>query len=534
MRVGFATIYSWRPHVEHLYFLATLARKAGHQAFFLACDGDLPTCYTRELRDKPAWRECLECRIGGIRSYTSRNVSAIRQYSSASPQKVAVPPEWAHSSASTLGRFESDADYSGSDFATLADRLYPTIQLTYDSACAWIRETKLDAICVFNARIDATRAIFEAAKALGIHVVSLERTWFGDGLQLLPGENCLGLRSLHALVEEWRERPLTRAQGMRAAAHVARRFLRTNVSEWRAYNTNARIVPWPITAAKRRILLIPSSRNEVWGHPDWASAWSDPTEAYDALIARFGLDRTDVLLRCHPNWGELVGKRDGALPEKHYADWARRRDVLCIPSKDTTSTLGLIEECDAVVVAHGSAALDAGILGKQVIGTALSQYQQAGFRDPARNATELSSLRLNIDLPAQDREQLEREVARRALRFCYTIAYRMAQYTRFVKADATTRFRYDFGADAGRFIDLLRGGPLSADDATWAADPSGEDEVLELIRQRRWDALQPDSAGVSTDTTLRTLQRRLLLRPIDRIRRRKPLGDRLMMESQRS
>lgn len=533
MRIGFATIYSWRPHVEHLYFLATLARKAGHEAFFLTCDSDLPTCYTRELRDKSAWRECLECRVGGIRSYTSQNVSAIRKYTHAAAHKVVVPPEWALSSASTLGRFESDADYSGSDFATLAGRLYPTVQLTYNAARAWIQDTKLDAICVFNARIDATRAIFEAAKALDVNVVSLERTWFGDGLQLLPGEDCLGLSSAHTLVEEWRDRPLTRAQGVRAAAHIAGRFLRTNVREWRAYNTNAKIVPWPIAGSKRRILLIPSSRNEVWGHPDWASVWSDPTEAYDALIARLGLDCTDVLLRCHPNWGELVGKRDGALPERHYTDWARRRGVLCIPSKDTTSTLGLIEQCDAIVVAHGSAALDAGILGKQVIGTAPSLYQQAGFRDPARNAAEVSVLRLNVDLPTQDREQHERRLARRALRFCYTIAFRMAQYTRFVRADATTRFRYDFGADPGRFIDLLRGAPLSADDATWAEDPGGEDEVLELIRQRQWHALRPDPAAADTDA-LRVLQRRLLLRPIDRIRRRRPLGDRLMTEGQRS
>ena len=51
LRVGFATVYAWRPHVEHLMFLAGLAKQAGHETFFLACDADLPACYTREIRD---------------------------------------------------------------------------------------------------------------------------------------------------------------------------------------------------------------------------------------------------------------------------------------------------------------------------------------------------------------------------------------------------------------------------------------------------------------------------------------------------
>lgn len=518
--------------MEHLYFLAKLARKAGVETFFLTCDGDLPTCYTRELRDKPAWRECLECRLGGIRSYTSQNVSAIRRYANKADQNAVVPAEWAYSSASTLGRFETETDYSGSAFAALAARLYPAVRLTYNAARAWIQEAKLDAVCIFNGRMDATRAILEAAKSSKINVVSLERTWFGDGLQLLPGENCLGLSSVHALVEQWRDRPLTRAQGARAAAQIARRFLRTNVREWRAYNVNARMAAWPTEGSKRRVLLIPSSRNEVWGHPDWASPWTDPTEAYDALIAHFELDRTDVLLRCHPNWGEMVGKYNGVLPERHYTDWARRRGVSYIPSNDTVSTLGLIEQCDAVVVAHGSAALDAGILGKQVIGTAQSFYQQAGFRDPARNAVEVGALRLNVDLPTKDREQKERRLARQALRFCYTMAYRVAQYTRFVKADATTAFRYDFGAHPGRFIDLLCGKPLTADDTTCADDTAGEDEILELIHQRRWDVLGTETA-TADHAAFGVLRRRLLLRPIDRIRRRMPLGDRQEMKEQR-
>ena len=117
LRIGFATVYSWRPHVEHAYFLAQLAERAGHEAFFLTCDADLPTCYTREMRDRPAWRECLECRAGGLRSYTSRNLSSIG--ANALRDAAVAPIEWAQSSASTLGRFESDADYASAEFQAI-------------------------------------------------------------------------------------------------------------------------------------------------------------------------------------------------------------------------------------------------------------------------------------------------------------------------------------------------------------------------------------------------------------------------------
>jgi hypothetical protein len=526
MRIGFASIFSWRPHVEHLYFLATLARAAGHETHFLTCDADLPDCYARELRGRPAWLECLQCRSGGVRSFTGDNVAAIgglaRANGAAAP---AVPREWAASSASTLGRFESDADYISAEFGALEERLYPAVQRSYAAARRWLAENALEALCVFNGRMDATRAVFEAARSLAIPVVSLERTWFGDGLQLYPGENCLGLRSVHALVGEWSARALTRAQALRAAAPIAARFLRTNVMEWRAYNTNAQAVPWPVTTPGRRILLLPSSRNEIWGHPDWRPAWPNPGAAYDALMAHLGLGPKELLLRCHPNWAEHIGKQDGRRIEAYYSEWARERDVRCIASGDPASTLALIEQCDAIVVAHGSAALEAGLIGKQVIATAPSPYQNAGFRDSACSAGDLAQLRLHAELDPAARAALRRSIARQTLRYAYTMAYRVPQYSRYVKADATTRFRYDFSADPQRFLDLLRGGALRADDEQFATDGVGEDSVLDLIAARDWQALRAPGAGPAQQTYV-PLRRRLLMRPVDLVSRWKPVGGR--------
>jgi hypothetical protein len=522
LRIGFATIYSWRPHVEHAHFLAQLAERAGHEVFFLTCDSDLPTCYTRELRSRPAWRECLQCRAGGVRSYTRHEVSTIGQH--AIHDGATAPIEWARSSASTLGRFESDADYASAEFKALAERLQPAAQLGFQAARAWIRDQRLDAVCVFNGRMDVTRGIFEAARSLGVRVVSLERTWFSHGLQIYPEETCMGLHSVHRLIAQWRDRPLTLAQAVLGASHVARRFLRRNDTEWRVYNIGAKHARWPVEGGRWRILLIPSSRNEVWGHRDWESGWGDPLCAYDALIDHLGLQPKDVVLRCHPNWSEKIGRRGGEHSERLYAHWAARRGIHAIASADTASTLGLIEHCDAIVVANGSAALEAGILGKQVIAIAPSIYQEAGFRDAAMSPQQLPTLRLQAALGTDEQAMRSGLVSRLTLRFAYNMVHRVPQYTRFVRAETTTRFKYDLSADPQRFIDLLRSGELRADDEDSAATTQQEDEVLQCIDQREWqrllDRLEPDPRAFER------VQRRWLYRPVDTIRERLPVGDR--------
>jgi len=254
MRIGFASIYSWRPHVSMLHYLAALARQAGHEAYFLTCDGDLADCYTREQkRDRPAWLNCTLCRAGGVRSFEACNVSSIGQFESNGLVLSQRSKDWALSSASTLGRFETDEDFAGPEFAALAQRLEIPAREAYAAARRWIDANKLTAICVFNGRFEATRAICEAARDAGIRYLTSERTWFGDGIQLYPDENCLGLRSVDKMMRDWRDRPLTRDQAFQAAKHVAARFLRKNDKEWRAYNVNASAASWPNGAGRRQI-----------------------------------------------------------------------------------------------------------------------------------------------------------------------------------------------------------------------------------------------------------------------------------------
>jgi hypothetical protein len=530
MRIGFSTIYSFRPHVEHTWYLAHLAKQAGHEVRFLTCDSDLPTCYSQLLHERGKWRECLQCRMGGIRSYTVEGVSSIGQCTprESSPSMVVRARSWAQSSASTLGRFESEEDYAGESFKDLVSRIEPAVAQAFVAALGWMIREKLDAVCIFNGRIDVTRAILEAAKSLGLPVVSHERTWFGDGIQLLPGEHCLGLQSVWNMVSAWRDKPLTHLQAVRAASLAARRFLQTNLTEWRAYNLNALKAPWPVAHARRRLLILPGSTNEVWGHPDWASGWRTQLDAFDAVIERLGLASSDLVLRCHPNWAEKIGLRDGHLPEAYYSNWASRRGIHCIDATDRTSTMHLIEQCDAIIVASSSAAVEAAVLGKTVISTSPSIYHLAGFTVNVHGPADMEALeqiKARLD-QSEERLPVSDLVVRHALRFAYAMVWRIPQFVSHVRARKTTEFDYFDGADLSRFTRLFSRQELEPDDATFdASGVDGEDEVLSVVRGRGWEKLLNPPALAEPSAKI-LIKRRGVYGWVDPLRRMAKVGDR--------
>lgn len=525
MRIGFSCIYSWRPHVEHTYYLASLVQQAGHEVRFLTCDADLPTCYTRELRDRSSWRECAQCRMGGVRSYSGKNISSIGECLGTNQAVIETPKEWAYSSASTLGRFESHQDYLSSDFTALVDKIKPVVCLSYQAARNWILREKLDAICVFNGRIDATRAIFEAAKSLNVPVVSHERTWFGDGIQLFPGEHCLGLSSVWKMVVQWKDKPLTRQQAFKAASPVAKRFLKQNQTEWRAYNVGAIEEDWPVKLARHKFLILPSSTNETWGHPDWTSGWNEPLDAFDAIIEKLSLKPDDLVMRCHPNWAEKIGKRDGALPQAYYSEWARKRGIQCIMSHERASTMHLIRQCDAIIVAASSAALEGGMLGKLVVSTSPSIYHLAGFTCNVHQASQLDNLDSWSLNDFQVNENMKKAAARQALRFAYTMAWRLPQYGSFIKAISTTRYKYLEGADPQRFIELIERQEMEPDDPNFANGDEGEDEVLLHVEKCNWSAIISESTSGETGVE-RHIKRRGLYQMVEKIRSWSEVGDR--------
>lgn len=521
MRIGFASIYAYRPHVEHVYWLASLMQERGHDVSYLSCDAALSHCYTKALRDVQGRgiKECVKCTAGGVRSFTGERVDSMRQYMDKAGAAAAIEAArpWSFSSVCTILRTESEADKDTQEFRELHERLTQGAAEAFAAATRWIEARKLDAIVCFNGRMESTRALLEAARAKGIPFISIERTWFGDGLLMIPDENCLGLAEVDQIVAAYRDTPLTEAQARRVAALLASRFLRVNTLEWRAYNQNAVECEWPAQRNGLKLLITPSSLNEFDGHPDWRTHWPDQIAALDSLFDELGVDPASCILRCHPNWGETIGRRTGVLPETMYTDWARRRGVHVIPSHDRTSTLGLIPQADVIVVNGGSAAFEAGALGKQIVALGTSIYQKAGFQITYCGPEDKPNLALIG-------RQSPRDIASKVLRFAYTFNFRFYQYVEDVRAETTTVYRYNPDAEAAKLEQLIERRHVSPDTEVIAANADGENRVLDFLEERDWAALS--AAQPPIPENFARVSRRGLFRTLDGIRARLRHGDR--------
>lgn len=516
MKIGFANIFAFRPHVEHLLYLAQLLRRAGHQVYFLTCDSSVTNCYPRAIKGTSKLIECPKCILGGVRSYATKNVTSISTM--LSNLDLETLDGLALSSSCTITRTESETEWMEPAVAATRATLHAPISMTYQSTMHWIKQHSLDAVVCFNGRMDLTRAVTFACEHAQIPYVTHERTWTGNGIHLTPNANCLSLKALNEMGSDFRGKPLTKDQVRIAAKMAAERFLQRNSLEWRVYNRNPEPAAWPLQSDRPRVLILPSSKNEFAGHAEWQTGWPDNTQALDDFFEAFSISPSQVVLRCHPNWSERIGIATGERSLSLYKSWARRKGVFCISSEEKANTYDLIQQADIVVMNGGSSAVEAGVCGKQVICLGPSPYQSAGF---VRTFTSRDDL---YGVGAMDQIN-STEVVRMTLRYLYLRSHRFSQYVDHVRAIETTRYAYYEGADPERLVNMFRTGQVHADDASYADDSTAEEEIIRLLNERNWATLADYNPPRKQLPPLR-IERRAGLKWIDTVRSLMPRGDR--------
>tara|TARA_B100001057_G_scaffold488814_1_gene573891 strand:+ start:2506 stop:4062 length:1557 start_codon:yes stop_codon:yes gene_type:complete len=516
MKIGLTNLFSFRPHVEHLEFLARLLEQDGHEVVFFTCDSAVETCYIRELRGRSRIRECSQCIIGGVRSYRSQGVTPVaKAYSDLSDAEL---EDLALSSSATLTRTESEREWDEPEVRQYRSRLAGPISQVFQSAKNWIVDEGLEGVICFNGRMDLPRAVTYACEQLNVPYITHERTWFGDGIQLIPNGNCLSLRALGELVKEFDEKPLTAAQAAHAGKLIGDRFLQRNSLEWRLYNQNPEPAPWPLKTPGKRVLVLPSSKNEFAGHDEWRTEWADNTEALDDFFEAFGIEPAQVVLRCHPNWAETIGSVEGNRSLNLYTQWAGQRGVYCIRSEQKANTYDLIQQADIVVLNGGSSAVEAGACGKQVVCLGPSTYQAAGFVHVFRSRAELDASDGELDLDPE-------LIRRKTLRFLYVRSHRFPQFVPYVKAVETTKYRYFKGARAEVLIRMLNEGRIRPDDPDFSETEATENDVLSALEKADWASLADYQAPLEVGVPFE-INRRAGLKWIDNFRAKFARGDR--------
>ena len=517
MKFGIASLFSFRPHVEHMAFLAEVLRCAGHEISGFTCDAVVSHCYSRDLRGRSKLRECPTCIVGGIRSYPVPNVWSLDRRFRQSPEGDQLG-QLARSSVATVHRTEGVADIATPDFIAAQRALAGPMEVVYGNARRWIESRRLDAVLFFNGRMDLTAALRAACHDLQIPYITVERSWFGSGLMLIPNQNCLGLGEIGRLSREFAGKPLLADQAAYAGRIAADRFRQRNVFEWRLYNAGAVDANWPNSAPKgARVLILPSSRNEFEGHPDYVTEWPDYTDAMAAALRRFGLSPRHCVVRCHPNWAERIGAKTGWRSERHYSEWARALGMTVIGSTERINTYRLIAEADYVIVNGSSTGVEAGLLGKKVVCVAHSIYEHAGFSVHVPGPVDLEKPGL---LEGHDSV----ETTKRALRFVYTHGRRFTQFAEFVRPLTTARYEYFVGADAGRIERMCRSGQIEPDDGRIASDTTAEDLIVARVSAGDWESLGAWRDEFADRPRL-AVRRRPGFRWVDSVRNLLPRGD---------
>jgi hypothetical protein len=516
MNVGFVNMFAFRPHVEHLYYLSRLVKLAGHNDFYLTCDSSVGSCYARELKGTTRLIECSKCVVGGIRSFPVSNVTSIDRRPKLTGNRDL--DLLTLSSSATLGRIEDDDELMLPRSIDIRERLRTPVHQTFLSAKRWIEENQIDGVICFNGRMDLTRAVTFACEETGVPFITHERPWFGHGLHLTPNGSCLSLKHAASLCGEYQFHPLTKTQAELAGSIIGQRFLQQNTLEWRLYNTNPVATEWPVCRSGPRVLILPSSRNEMIGEPEWQTSWRNNIDALNDLLSVFSISPNQVVLRAHPNWSESIGNVDGNVANRLYSEWAKKRGVYHIASYEKASTYDLIEQADIVVVNNGSSAIEAGACGKQIICLSASVYENAGFVRTFRN-------RESMELPGAKDELDEDTVRRNTLRFVYLAAKRNPQFVDYVRAVKTTSYEYIEGADPERLLEMFRTGKLIADDQEYDVTDSAENTVLELMKAAAWQQLANVEESV-IDGVPMAINRREVLFWLDGLRERMKHGDR--------
>jgi hypothetical protein len=467
--------------------------------------------------------ECSKCRIGGVRSFTSNNVTSISDYKYQDQVLDSeVLEELTLSSSCTLTRTESEEEWNHKDVVEVREKLYTPVDKVFNAANKWIQENQLDAVICFNGRMDLTRAVTYACEAQKIPFLTHERTWFGDGLLLTPNANCLSIKALDDLVNKYDSLPLTSEQALYAANLIAIRFLGLNKLEWRVYNQNPESISWPTSSKKEKILVLPSSKNEFAGHPEWQSSWVDNTKAVDDYLEVFGYSSDQVVVRCHPNWAENIGQVEGNRSLSLYKNWCKDKDIFCISSEEKANTYDLIKQADIVILNGGSSAVEAGVCGKQVVCLGPSTYQSASFVNCYKSK---QAMKLAVNKPSLPFD----EIVRHTLRFVYLRAKRHPQFTDYVKAIETTQYEYVEGADANRLLEIFQTGSLRADDETFADTNEFENKLIEILKHQDWQALVDqisDQQEYKVGSGNLNINRKFHYRWIDGVRALFPRGDR--------
>ena len=470
MKIGFISIFAFRPHIQHTAYLSELAKKGGHDVEHLTCHGGLDSCFAKQIsKEKFQFFECFKCRLGGINSFTNEEVSYFGK-KPVSPEIKESDLRSVSSSACSIHRIETQSDIQTKKYKDTIFELLPGYKRAKAGTIEWIKEKNIDCLAIFNGRIDVTRGAVDAAKDLQIPFICYDRGWHGNGLHGIPGDSILGLKCIDDVVEKYDKLPLEEDQCALAYSLVLKRINNhTDTGDTKIYNKNSVKKKWPLRGEGLRTLVLPGSKCEYFGHPDWDSVWSNNTDALDDLLSCHPELRDNMIVRFHPGWSEPIFGANADSAVKMYGDWCNANDVHLISSDNNANTFNLIKDADVIIVNGSSSALEAGLLGKYIILLGHAPYQKASFVNTCHSKNDIEKLQI-LDFDSN-------VIVKSTLRYIYTRCKRLNFFSDYIISKSPTSCEFFDGASIDSFLQSALQNIIIVQDNRVASDGSQEDQV---------------------------------------------------------
>ena len=421
MKIGFASLYPYRPHLKQMAYLASQAKIAGHEAFFLELGPGFENCHAKldegYFKKKVA---SLKIKYAGLNGFLSGNRDTLSAFVINSDKKR-DPSKFLYSARSTVASkygISSVEGLNNENISRLIDKNLVTIQDAYAGALAWLEIRKFDLVIGFNGRIDVTNALMQACLDSKTPYFSLERSWTGDGIQLVKNGTPLSLSTMNDVVEKWATKPLKSYQIIQAFSFLAKRFSREAFGEYQQWNSGQE---FGLIDKNYSWLYTPSSIFERVGHPDWAVEWRSDMEAVEFLLQSRSIHSSQLIVRGHPQWATYSPSSDQV-----YSDWCAKIGAKYIESNSKVNTQELIFKSDNIISYGSTSAFEAGIFGKNIFNLSPTFYEKGGF------TTNVFSKKGGFD--KAETKLSKKEISRLCLRSLYSINYRYMKLTEEIKA----------------------------------------------------------------------------------------------------
>ncbi len=483
MKLLLVQLYPWRPHIEHMMLLAKILKKDGHDVHFLKCDGSIKNCYQLELKNnKNRGTVCAQCKLSGVESYVNKNIHTLINHNNSNSSSRSLDScmkNISSSSAYTLLRVERNSDKEKVEVKDLIHSLSEGSEKVYQSISDLISNQGIEGLIIFNARMDMLAAAAKSAEDHGVPYLSIERSIANYGIMMKYNENCLGLKSMGRMIEEYKVKPLTKLQCDYVLNHISSRFIGSNKNEYMVFNKNRIHSDWPINNGKIKVLITPSSICEFMGDPqnDINIDYFDLIETY---LKKFNIGYDCCVVREHPNCATKFS--DGAenlSAQRMWREWCFKNGIHIIKASSPTSTYSLIEQCDILLCNGSSTAMEAGILGKHIVCFSPSRYEHSGFLHTVTKVADMENIS-HIDPTL---------VSKRCMRYIYTSQIRFPQYSRSILPVDNKSFTYNENIDSTPIINMLKTGHVEPSDANFSCSEKHEDNALCKLKTKSWQAI---------------------------------------------